>query len=115
MRPSSPTPIPFPRSPHSQSPSYDLRPLHTAPNAALSDPPKPLTFRRMPRAPEESARSLPARSTKLILLTWVRGKRQEVTGSVRGRHIKGTPSKGTRQLARDGESQEWGTEGGYIR
>lgn len=29
----------------------------------------PLTFRRMPRAPEESARSLPARSTKLILLT----------------------------------------------
>lgn len=29
-----------------------------------------LTFRRIPRAPEESARSLPARSTKLILLTW---------------------------------------------
>lgn len=37
---------------------------------ALSVPPKHLTFRRMPRAPEESARSLPARSTKLILLTW---------------------------------------------
>lgn len=64
MRPFSPTLLYFPI------------PLPTA----LRIPPQPLTFRRMPRAPEESARSLPARSTKLILLTWVRGKRQEATG-----------------------------------
>lgn len=35
----------------------------------------------MPRAPEESARSLPARSTKLILLTWGQKKGQGGRGS----------------------------------
>lgn len=66
MRPSSPSPLlPTARASH-----YKQEPPPSAPNTALCVPPKHLTFRRMPRAPEESARSLPARSTKLILLTW---------------------------------------------
>lgn len=40
------------------------------PLGSLSGDTHSLTLRRVPLAPVESARSLPARSTKLILLTW---------------------------------------------
>lgn len=57
--------------------------LPTQPSLRL---PSILTFRRIPRAPEESARSLPARSTKLILLTWGwKKKKQVVAGVGRGK------------------------------
>lgn len=45
--------------------------VHTD-SPCCSCPPQPRTFSRVPLAPVESARSLPARSTRLILLTWGR-------------------------------------------
>lgn len=73
-------PLPLP-SHHSQSLGLGLETIaHSPQQCPFPSLLSLLTFRRMPRAPEESARSLPARSTKLILLTWVRRKRQDVTG-----------------------------------
>lgn len=93
MRAASPLPIPvLSLIPTARATSHDQRPPRTPPSTAPSVPPRPLTFSRMPRAPEESARSLPARSTKLILLTWVRGKAGG-EGSVRGRQTGEQPAK----------------------
>lgn len=73
-------PLPLP-SHHSQSLRLGLQTTaHSPQHCPFPSLLSLLTFRRMPRAPEESARSLPARSTKLILLTWVRRKRQDVIG-----------------------------------
>lgn len=50
---------------HAHTPRWSSHIEHTGKATALSP-----TFSLVPLAPVESARSLPARSTKLILLTW---------------------------------------------
>lgn len=115
MRAASPLPIPvLSLIPTARATSHDQRPPRTPPSTAPSVPPRPLTFSRMPRAPEESARSLPARSTKLILLTWVRGKAGG-EGVSEGQANGGTASKATGRSASDGESQERGRGGDRRR